>query len=709
MHQPWRTFAALINRSLSGKTSGFDKLQASHIYGAILLDSLTTPAMKESKAYKTYLGYATGEVPPKVARKFKKASPFKKDSDLASNRSRHQRASCGNKVKRKEKEKVDVAHGKRIELLSDVALTEEALLKEVRKKSLRDFYRTHPSGSGSIAEQPLRIATITPTITSEGIGEKPWVPDVTEEDSTESESESWGNDEDDKSEDDDQEEEEFDQEKESKDDEIKNIPHGDTEIVSLLDVHVHHEVPRTQAPTLLTIPVSVIIESSPSLLRQESKRKYKDQLPQILPEEVSNFAPPVIKKLFKESRDEVTLAKLKKILIDKMKKSGSYLAAPEHQDCYDSLKKSYDLDKDFFYSYDTSKDAEPTTGPKEKDSTSGSSKGPKSQLTSSGKYVQSEELVFEVVDSDIPQDQEGNLGDNMIEQKGKETNYIRMTGSRKPNPPQEPTDLDCTPIDFSTYILNGLQIKNLTQEILLGPAYKLLHKAPALIMMGIRIFKTLKNVKALSESLIGENPFEYFINNDLNYLQGGVSTMTSTTKIKAAKYDLPGIEDMVPNIWSPVKVAYGLHALWGLRINDIEDMLILVAQNQLINLSGEDVADFTIALKMFTRSLVIQRRVEDLQLGVESYQKKINVNKPDTTRPDLRKWHPYTPYKDPQGFIYVDEFERNRHYQEYRQNVLAEEKMKQIGKEKSSLYDQRHQQDAEGKENDEEFGEIHWW
>ncbi|GJR27076.1 hypothetical protein Tco_1103308 [Tanacetum coccineum] len=26
MHQPWRTFAALINRSLSGKTSGLDKL-----------------------------------------------------------------------------------------------------------------------------------------------------------------------------------------------------------------------------------------------------------------------------------------------------------------------------------------------------------------------------------------------------------------------------------------------------------------------------------------------------------------------------------------------------------------------------------------------------------------------------------------------------------------------------------------------------------
>ncbi|GJV91452.1 hypothetical protein Tco_1539265 [Tanacetum coccineum] len=63
---------------------------------------------------------------------------------------------------------------------------------------------------------------------------------------------------------------------------------------------------------------------------------------------------------------------------------------------------------------------------------------------------------------------------------------------------------------------------------------------------------------------------------------------------------------------------------------------------------------------MFTRSLVIQKRVKDLQLGVESYQKKINITKPDTTRPDLRKRHPYTPYKDPQGFIYVDDYKRNK-------------------------------------------------
>ncbi|GJZ27778.1 hypothetical protein Tco_0572425 [Tanacetum coccineum] len=442
---------------------------------------------------------------------------------------------------------------------------------------------------------------------------------------------------------------------------FSNIPHTNAEIVSPLDVHVHHEVSRTQAPTLLTIPVSVITESSPvytnipqssqtftpppilttpnpspiietknplsilldfasvfrfndriKLLEKEVaklkkdplhtqvtnlvdehldtrlgetkeefmnflseslmariKEQVKDQLPHILPKEVSNFAPPVIKALIKESRDEVTLAmvssqlhstyeaastltefELKKILIDKMEKSESYLAAPEHRDCYDSLKKSYDLDKDFFLSYDVyslkqshkdkdkdkdedpfvgsdrglkkrklRKDAEPTTGSKKKDSTSGSSKGIKSQSKSSRMSVQSEERVFEVADSDIPQDQEGNMGDNEDEPRNETAS--RRDWFKKVTSPQELTDLDWsstsfgkslkdfdewirTLIDFSSYILNGLKIKNLSQEILLGPAFKLLKGTHSNFAELEYDFKEC--YKALSEKLDWENP-----------------------------------------------------------------------------------------------------------------------------------------------------------------------------------------------------------
>ncbi|GKG51859.1 hypothetical protein Tco_0544497, partial [Tanacetum coccineum] len=54
----------------------------------------------------------------------------------------------------------------------------------------RDFHRTHPSGSGSVAKKPPSVEKIKPSVISEGTGDKPGVPDVTEDDSTESESES---------------------------------------------------------------------------------------------------------------------------------------------------------------------------------------------------------------------------------------------------------------------------------------------------------------------------------------------------------------------------------------------------------------------------------------------------------------------------------------------------------------------------------------
>nr|GFD07645.1 hypothetical protein [Tanacetum cinerariifolium] len=46
----------------------------------------------------------------------------------------------------------------------------------------------------------------------------------------------------------------------------------------------------------------------------------------------------------------------------------------------------------------------------------------------------------------------------------------------------------------------------------------------------------------------------------------------------------------------------------------------------------------------------ISRRVEDLQLGVESYQKRLNLTKPDTYRPDLKRREAYTAHSNPRGF-----------------------------------------------------------
>nr|GEV71720.1 hypothetical protein [Tanacetum cinerariifolium] len=97
-----------------------------------------------------------------------------------------------------------------------------------------------------------------------------------------------------------------------------------------------------------------------------------------------------------------------------------------------------------------------------------------------------------------------------------------------------------------------------------------------------------------------------------------------------------------------------------LRLQDIEDMLLLLVQGNLSNLTVEEHFTFNVSLRMFTRSIVIRRRVEDLQLGVESYQKRLNLTKPDTYRPDLKQREAYIAYSNPRGFIYQNKDKKNR-------------------------------------------------
>ncbi|GJW36896.1 hypothetical protein Tco_0059816, partial [Tanacetum coccineum] len=93
----------------------------------------------------------------------------------------------------KKKEKVDVTRGKGMELLSQVALNEDAQFEE-----------------------------IIHLVTSEGTGVKTGVPDVTEEESSESEGESWGNYEDDRNNEQDSIGEDSDQKSDSDDDKTQS-------------------------------------------------------------------------------------------------------------------------------------------------------------------------------------------------------------------------------------------------------------------------------------------------------------------------------------------------------------------------------------------------------------------------------------------------------------------------------------------------------
>ncbi|GJR83879.1 hypothetical protein Tco_0154664 [Tanacetum coccineum] len=204
--------------------------------------------------------------------------------------------------------------------------------------------------------------------------------------------------------------------------ELKKDDLLNTKVTALVDEHLDSRLGDTIDEFMSYLSASIIARIT---------EQVKIQLPQILPKEVSNFAPPVIKSMVTESLEHAVLAKessqpkstyeaaasliefeLKKILIDKIDESQSYLTATEHKECYDGLiKKDKDKDEDPSDGSDrglkkrkTSKDDEPTKGPKAKESKSGSSKGTKSQSKSSRKSIHAEELEFEVADSEILQD-----------------------------------------------------------------------------------------------------------------------------------------------------------------------------------------------------------------------------------------------------------------------------------------------------------------
>nr|GEX34884.1 hypothetical protein [Tanacetum cinerariifolium] len=145
----------------------------------------------------------------------------------------------------------------------------------------------------------------------------------------------------------------------------------------------------------------------------------------------------------------------------------------------------------------------------------------------------------------------------------------------------------------------------------------------------------------LNEQVRQVIPLDYFINKDLEYLKGGSSSQkytTSITNMKAADYgQVKWIED---------KKFYGYASNMESK-HDVysRHMIIVVTILKIMNWFGR---------------IVIQEHMEDLQLGVKSYQKKINLKKPDTYRLDLRRMAAYTAYPDTQGIIYEDEMNRKR-------------------------------------------------
>ncbi|GKE83589.1 hypothetical protein Tco_1557331, partial [Tanacetum coccineum] len=172
------------------------------VYGALFPKAMTNQAMLDSASYKSYYAIATGGEPPKP-KKLKRnliqpshlrITPSKKKPTKAKKDVPSKKKPASKPKPTKKKAPVKADRGKGLNVLSEVALSEAAQLKEATKQNKKDFHISQASGSGDGTnfqsgipnEQQRKISG-----TDEGTVTKPGVPNVPKYD-FESDKESWG-------------------------------------------------------------------------------------------------------------------------------------------------------------------------------------------------------------------------------------------------------------------------------------------------------------------------------------------------------------------------------------------------------------------------------------------------------------------------------------------------------------------------------------
>ncbi|GJS44467.1 hypothetical protein Tco_0569510 [Tanacetum coccineum] len=92
----------------------------------------------------------------------------------------------------------------------------------------------------------------------------------------------------------------------------------------------------------------------------------------------------------------------------------------------------------------------------------------------------------------------------------------------------------------------------------------------------------------------------------------------------------------------------------NLHANDFEDLYLLNLQGKLNHLSRADKLYLSTAVNLWTRNIVTKQRMEDLQLGIKSYQMKVNITQLRCDATNFIFKEDYTTVHKPRAVIYKD-------------------------------------------------------